>query len=356
MLTAVSAVLAPVFVRHHAAGDVAGLRDAMRSGTRLLLWPSLAIAAVLFAWPQIVLGAFGSGFESASTVVRILVVGQFVNAITGPAGYLLLLTGSQATVARVYGFSAVAQIALLLALVPNFGIDGAAVVTAATITVSNCLLYASLGSGSRRKRQGNNRRDRSDHPHRASHGGDPLDAAAPGAGRGRHFKQWWPAGLLLSATLYAVTYLKAFSSDASGVHVLFWLASTVMVITVIGLVVAGPSRISGFAASLSVGLLLFLPKLLHSPLFFNFFDELAHVWTLQHLSEGGGLFVENPINKAVEFYPGLESAAGVLTSATGLSEFVAGNILIGGRMRSSPGPCSCSTSGSPTRHGLPCSR
>ena len=142
VLTAVSAVLAPVFVRHHAAGDVAGLRDAMRSGTRLLLWPSLAIAAVLFAWPQIVLGAFGSGFESASTVVRILVVGQFVNAITGPAGYLLLLTGSQATVARVYGFSAVAQIALLLALVPNFGIDGAAVVTAATITVSNCLLYA----------------------------------------------------------------------------------------------------------------------------------------------------------------------------------------------------------------------
>ena len=92
----------------------------------------------------------------------------------------------------------------------------------------------------------------------------------------------------------------------------------------------GRAIISGFAASLSVGLLLFLPKLLHSPLFFNFFDQLAHVWTLRHLSEGGGLFVENPINKAVEFYPGLESAAGVLTSATGLSEFVAGNILIGG--------------------------
>ena len=149
-------------------------------------------------------------------------------------------------------------------------------------------------------------------------------------GIARHWKQWWPAGLLLSATIYAVTYLKAFSSDTSGVHVLFWLASAVMVVTVIGLVVAGPSRISGFAASVSVGLLLYLPKLLHSPLFFNFFDELAHVWTLGHLSAGGGLFVENPINKAVEFYPGLESAAGVLTSATGLSEFVAGNILIAG--------------------------
>ncbi len=141
VLTAVSAVLAPAFVRHHAAGDSASLRTAMRSGIRLILWPSLAIAGVLFAWPQLILGAFGSGFESASTIVRILVVGQFVNAITGPAGYLLLLTGSQGTVARVYGFSAVAQIALLLAFVPEFGTDGAAVVTAATITVSNCLLY-----------------------------------------------------------------------------------------------------------------------------------------------------------------------------------------------------------------------
>jgi O-antigen/teichoic acid export membrane protein len=142
VLTAVSAVLAPVFVRHHAAGDIASLRSAMRSGMRLILWPSLAIGGVLFLWPELILGAFGPDFESASTIVRILVVGQFVNAVTGPAGYLLLLTGSQSTVAKVYGFSAVAQILLLLAFVPGFGTNGAAIVTATTITVSNCLLYA----------------------------------------------------------------------------------------------------------------------------------------------------------------------------------------------------------------------
>ena len=27
----------------------------------------------------------------------------------------------------------------------------------------------------------------------------------------RHFNQWWPAGLLLSAWLYAITYLRACS-------------------------------------------------------------------------------------------------------------------------------------------------
>ena len=332
VLTAVSAVLAPVFVRHHAAGDIASLRSAMRSGIRLILWPSLAIAGVLFAWPQLILGAFGPGFEGASTIARILVVGQFVNAITGPAGYLLLLTGSQGTVARVYGFSAVAQIALLLAFVPGFGTDGAAVVTAATITVSNCLLYVFARRQSRQGTGGegtgvNGATTRIEEP--TAEIPWTLRKRPETARASRRWSDWWPAGLLLAACIFAVTYLKAWSSNTSGVHLLFWLAAAVMVVTVVALVVAGPTRISGFAASLSLGLLLFIPKLLHSPDFFNYFDELAHWRALDHLNNGSGLFFENPINKAVEFYPGLESAAGVLVSATGMSEFVAGNILIG---------------------------
>ncbi len=158
VLTAVSAVLAPIFVRHHSAGDMKGLRDTMRSGTRLIFWPSLGLAALLFIWPGLILGAFGPEFASGSSIVRILVIGQLVNAITGPAGYLLLLTGGQNTVAKVYGLSAVVQILLLVALVPRLGTDGAASVTAATIVVSNTLLYIFA----RRQLSGNN--DNSDHP------------------------------------------------------------------------------------------------------------------------------------------------------------------------------------------------
>ncbi len=141
VLTAVSAVLAPLFVRHHTAGDMVALRGSMRLGMRLITWPSLAIAGVLILWPNLILGAFGPQYESADTVVRILAAGQLVNAITGPAAYLLLLTGAQRTVATVYGISALADIALLLAVTPHFGINGAATVTATTIVISNGLLY-----------------------------------------------------------------------------------------------------------------------------------------------------------------------------------------------------------------------
>lgn len=143
-----------------------------------------------------------------------------------------------------------------------------------------------------------------------------------------NWARWWPAGFLLSGCIFGLTYLKAWSADTSGVHLMFWAAIAVMVITTSGLTASGPTRASGFSASLALGGLLYLPKLFHSPAVFNYFDELSHVRAVQHLTAGDGLFLENPINKAVEFFPGLGAAAGTLISATGLSNFSAGNILI----------------------------
>lgn len=143
------------------------------------------------------------------------------------------------------------------------------------------------------------------------------------------WRHWWPAGFLLAGCIFGLTYLGAWSADSSGgVHLMFWAAVAMIVIATTGLVVAGPTRTSGFSASLALGLLLYLPKLFHSPTFFNYFDELSHWRAAQHLNSGAGLFLENPINKAVEFFPGLGAATGTLVSATGLSTFAAGNILI----------------------------
>ena len=156
-----------------------------------------------------------------------------------------------------------------------------------------------------------------------------VDATSPRLGsRAGPWRLWWPAGLLLSASLFAVTYLKAWSDGPGGAHVLFWLAGAVMLVTLVGLIAAGPSRTSGFLAAASLGVLLYLPKLLHSPVFFNYFDEASHVRAVEQLNSGAGLFLENPLNKAVEFYPGLAATAGSLVSATGLSTFEVGNVLI----------------------------
>ena len=140
---------------------------------------------------------------------------------------------------------------------------------------------------------------------------------------------WWPAGFLLAGCIFGLTYLGAWSADSSsGVHLMFWAAIATIVIATTGLIVSGPTRTSGFSAALGLGVLLYLPKLFHSPTFFNYFDELSHWRAVEHLNSGAGLFLENPINKAVEFFPGLGAVTGTLVSTTGLSTFVAGNILI----------------------------
>lgn len=148
------------------------------------------------------------------------------------------------------------------------------------------------------------------------------------SGRPSAWGRWWPAGLLLSGCLFAITYLYAWEHGPEGAHPIFWAAVAVLVVTGAGLVAAGPTRFSGFLASLALGALLFLPKLLHSPGFFNYFDEQSHLRAVEELNDGHGLFLENPLNKAVEFYPGMEAAAGLLVSVTGLSTFVAGNLLV----------------------------
>jgi hypothetical protein len=142
------------------------------------------------------------------------------------------------------------------------------------------------------------------------------------------WSRWWPAGFILAACIFGLTYLRAWSGETSGLHLLFWAAIATMVVSVAGLIAAGPTRAAGFVASLALGGLLYLPKLFHSPAFFNYFDELAHWRALEHLNGDHGLFLANPINKAVEFFPGLAATAGALSSLTGLSPFVAGNVLI----------------------------
>ncbi len=142
------------------------------------------------------------------------------------------------------------------------------------------------------------------------------------------WNQWWLSGFFLAGCIFALTYMRAWSGETSWVHLMFWAAVATMVISATGLIASGPTRATGLFASITLGGLLYLPKLFHSPTLFNYFDELSHLRATEQLNSGAGLFLENPINKAVEFFPGLTAATGAMASATGLSTFVVGNILI----------------------------
>ena len=110
---------------------------------------------------------------------------------------------------------------------------------------------------------------------------------------------------------------------------LFWAGVAAAVVSTCVIAWQRPGRWECFSTSLVIGALFFLPKVFRSPDLFNFFDELAHLRATERLGSGNGLFLVNPINRVVEFYPGLEAATGTIASLTGISVFAAGNILIG---------------------------
>ena len=49
------------------------------------------------------LALFGPEFASGHNALRLLTMGQFVHAATGPVGYLMSLTGYQDTTAKILG-------------------------------------------------------------------------------------------------------------------------------------------------------------------------------------------------------------------------------------------------------------
>jgi O-antigen/teichoic acid export membrane protein len=72
--------------------------------------------------------------------MMIVIVGKLFSAGAGSVGYLANMTGNQDASARIFGWSAAINVSLNLVLIPQFGIEGAAVATASTTALWNVWL------------------------------------------------------------------------------------------------------------------------------------------------------------------------------------------------------------------------
>ena len=137
VLGAVNQLAAPLMARAFHGGRRAQVGAILR---RAMLWSALGSAPlflVMFLFPKPLLGLFGPEFTEGADILRVLAVGQLVNAATGPVGFALLMTGRERAFAATTAAVAVATVAGSLLAVPAFGAVGAAVVTAASVATLN---------------------------------------------------------------------------------------------------------------------------------------------------------------------------------------------------------------------------
>ena len=140
-LFAVKTVVAPRLAEAHSAGHPQQLQQLASTAARWMFGGTLAVAVGLALLSELILGLFGPTFIEGTPVMLILIGGQVANAGAGAVGPLLTMTGHQVESAKIFGICAGLNILLNGLGIFFFGIEGAALATAASTILWNVGLY-----------------------------------------------------------------------------------------------------------------------------------------------------------------------------------------------------------------------
>jgi O-antigen/teichoic acid export membrane protein len=97
-----------------------------------------AIGTIVFAKP--ILELFGLEFGAGVSALRILSLGQLIGVATGLAGTILIMIGEAGQAMWAVAVGTAVNLLACAALIPTFGVEGAAVATTASISATNILM------------------------------------------------------------------------------------------------------------------------------------------------------------------------------------------------------------------------
>lgn len=138
---AANTMIGPHIARLHAQDDRVGLQCLVVSVADAVFLLGLPIALIIVVFgPTIISVLFGADFADAYAPLVIITLAQIVNAATACVGALLTMTGHERTVAIGMVAAAVITILSTFALVPLWGLTGAALANALGIITWNLYL------------------------------------------------------------------------------------------------------------------------------------------------------------------------------------------------------------------------
>ncbi len=140
VLISVNAALAPSIASLHAERNMLKLQNKITLSARLIILLSLPIGIILIFFGKVFLSIYGTDFAIGLSSLRILCIGQLVNASVGSVGLLLIMTGHERDSAWGIGLGAIANVILNFLLIPPWGIDGAAIATSSSMVIWNIIL------------------------------------------------------------------------------------------------------------------------------------------------------------------------------------------------------------------------
>jgi O-antigen/teichoic acid export membrane protein len=141
VLQAVNSMAAPKFSELFQTNQMADLFHVAKKSAKLIFFTTTPILLCFLIFGKPILGfVFGKEFVVAYPALVLLVIGQFVNSISGSSGIFLNMTGRQKVFRNIMAIAAFLNIGLNLLFIPQLGITGAA------LTAMICLCFWNIST------------------------------------------------------------------------------------------------------------------------------------------------------------------------------------------------------------------
>jgi O-antigen/teichoic acid export membrane protein len=136
-LLSFSKILAPIISELWEKGDRLGLMTQFKTVSKWVFTISLPVMCMYFLFAPGLLAIFGEAFPRGATALRILAIGQIVNAVVGPIGFILTMTGRQKFDLINSICLAGSSVTLSILLAPRYGMNGVALATGMSLLAIN---------------------------------------------------------------------------------------------------------------------------------------------------------------------------------------------------------------------------
>jgi O-antigen/teichoic acid export membrane protein len=143
ILPAVNLICAPRFSELHYRSNKSELLDLVRYSTLLMILFALPIVLVMFYYSNFFMSFFGGDFSDAGNILRVLIIGQFLNVCVGSVGYLLNMSGHEKIMRNITVLVNIPVFVVTIKLTILFGVMGAAIGITLGLSLQNivALIY-----------------------------------------------------------------------------------------------------------------------------------------------------------------------------------------------------------------------
>lgn len=136
-LMAINSIASPKLAEKFANNDISGMGKVAMQSAKLIFWTTIPLASILLIFPKFFMGIYGFEFLIGVEVLRWLIIGRVVNALSGSVGNLMQMSGQQNNYLKILIVGAIINVTLNYILIPIYGIKGAAFASVCSLSFWN---------------------------------------------------------------------------------------------------------------------------------------------------------------------------------------------------------------------------